>query len=140
MGKTITYDKRSVFVSDEVADFLEADRKRQAAEERSDRRHTSKSSSETVQCYYNRTFGEDVADIVFRNLLLEKLREAISMLPAESQEMLTLYYYDEQTMDTIGKYLGISKAAVSKRIKKILVTMRSLMETWGFAFVFADHT
>ncbi len=48
MSKLITVQNEVVEVSDELYEFMESDRKRQAAEERSDRRHLSKSSFETV--------------------------------------------------------------------------------------------
>ena len=47
--RLITVQNEVVEVSDELYDFMESDRKRQAAEERSDRRHLSKSSFETVE-------------------------------------------------------------------------------------------
>ena len=41
MVKTIVYDGRNIEVSCELAEFLENDRKRHEAQERSDRRHLS---------------------------------------------------------------------------------------------------
>lgn len=45
-------------------------------------------------------------------------------------------------MEEIGHRYGISKMAVSKRLKKILVGMRGLMETWDpafFSFLVYNH-
>ena len=134
MVKTIIYGDQEIVVSDEIADFLETDRKRQQAEERRDRRHMSKSSSETVEGYYNRSFVEDVADTVERKILYEKLHEAIASLPNENRKLIYLYFVEERTLESIANHFGISKAAVSKRLKKITITLRSLMETWGFDF------
>ena len=170
MGKTIIYDGKYVFVSDEVAAFLEADRKCQAAEERSDRRHISKSSSilipnkqpaskiraegfafcqregfllaglfgisiEQLSGPIYTLYVNGVEDVVFRNLALEKLRKVLNSLPKESRELIELYYYDEYTMEQIGRMYGISKMAVSKRIKKLLAAMRGLMEQ-GIPYLF----
>jgi len=135
LGKTIIYDGKYIFVSDEVAAFLEADRKRQVAEERSDRRHISKSSSEPVSGPIYTLYVNGVEDVVFRNLALQKLRKVLNSLPKESRELIELYYYDEYTMEQIGRMYGISKMAVSKRIKKLLAAMRGLMETWDPTFV-----
>ena len=71
----IRVQNESVEISDELYEFLEADRRRQAAEERSDRRHLSKSSFEMVrlsQEYSSRAFE----DLVFHRLDLEKMYEA----------------------------------------------------------------
>ncbi len=56
-----------------------------------------------------------VEDVVFRTLALEKLRKVLNSLPKESRELIELYYYDEYTMEQIGRMYGISKMAVSKR-------------------------
>ena len=49
MSKLITYENQTIEVSDRLFEFMEQDKKHQAAEERSDRRHLSKSSFETVK-------------------------------------------------------------------------------------------
>lgn len=134
MGKTIIYDKKPIVVSNEVAEFLETDRKRQAAQERSDRRHISKSSSETVSGPYYSPYTSDVETVVFKNLMLENLHQALGALPPKERKLIELYYFDGNTMERIGKIYGISKMAVSKHIKKLLVTLRNLMESWDSAF------
>ena len=49
MSKLITYENQTIEVSDRLFEFMEQDKKHQAAEERSDRRHLSKSCFETVK-------------------------------------------------------------------------------------------
>ena len=95
----IIYNGEQVSVPKEVADFLEQDRKRQQAQDKQDTRHLSKSEFETVPS------GSDcvkrpVEDAALRNLL-------------------SLRYSDALTMDEIGQIYGISKMAVSKRLKKL---------------------
>ena len=110
----IVYNGEQVSVPKEVADFLEQDRKRQQAQAKQDTRHLSKSEFETVPS------GSDcvrrpVEDAALRNLQLENLRKAI----AEGQNLLSLRYSDALTTDEIGQIYGISKMAVSKRLKKL---------------------
>lgn len=83
MGNTIVkYGESEISVSKEVADFLEADRKRQAAEGRSDRRHTSKSDSETVlQTAHNAAFS----DPTFMRCLKTSALKNCKKLPAALQ-------------------------------------------------------
>ena len=114
----IVYNGKQVSVPKEVADFLEQDRKREQAQERQDARHLSKSEFETVPS------GSDcvtrpVEDVVLRNLQLENLWGAIAELDVQGQNLLSLRYSGELTMDEIGQIYGISRMAVSKRLKKL---------------------
>ena len=114
----IIYNGEQVSVPKEVADFLEQDRKREQAQEKQDKRHLSKSEFETVLS------GSDcvrrpMEDEVLWNLQLETLRKAIAELDVQGQNLLSLRYSDALTMDEIGQIYGISKMAVSKRLKKL---------------------
>jgi len=60
-----------------------------------------------------------VEDAVLRNLRLENLRGAIEKLDARERRMISLRYDDKLTMEEIGQIYGISKMAVSKRLKKL---------------------
>ena len=114
----VTYQGEQVSVPKEVADYLEQDRKRAQAQDRQDRRHLSKSEFETVPSCYLPT-ERVLENTVFKNLLLENLRKAVSELGGRDQRIIDLRYDDELTEDTIGKILGVSKMAVSKRLKKL---------------------
>ena len=60
-----------------------------------------------------------VEDAVLRNLRLENLRGAIAELDVQGQNLLSLRYSGELTMEEIGQIYGISRMAVSKRLKKL---------------------
>ena len=114
----IVYNGEQVSVPKEVANFLEQDRKRERAQEKQDARHLSKSEFETVLS------GSDcvrhpVEDAALRNLRLENLRGAVVELAAQGQNLLSLRYSGKLTMEEIGQIYGISKMAVSKRLKKL---------------------
>ena len=120
----VIYNGEPVSVPKEVADFLEQDRKRQQAQDKQDDRHLSKSEFETVPS------GSDcvrrpVEDAALRNLRLENLRKTIAELDAQGQNLLSLRYSDALTMDEIGQIYGISKMAVSKRLKTLHEKLRS---------------
>ena len=120
----IIYNGEQVSVPKEVADFLEQDHKREQARKKQDARHLSKSEFETVPS------GSDcvkrpVEDAVLRNLRLENLRKAVKDLGEQSRELIDLRYGRELTMEEIGKVYGISKAAVSKRLKTLHEKLRS---------------
>lgn len=131
MGNTIVkYGEGTVSVSKEVADFLEADRKRQAAEGRSDRRHISKSDSETVLSTAQITaFSDPTFELAFKNLCFEKLQKIIADLEPHERFLIRCYFFEECTMQQIADKLGVSKMAISKQLKKLLSRIRELMET-----------
>ena len=131
MGNTIVkYGESTVSVSKEVAEFLETDRKRQAAEGRSDRRHTSKSDSETVLPTAQITAVSDPTfETAFKNLCFEKLQKIIADLEPNERFLIRCYFFEERTMQQIADKLGVSKMAISKQLKKLLSRIRELMET-----------
>lgn len=130
MEKIILYGNSKISVSYEVAEFLESDRKRQKAQKRSDRRHISKSDSETVLANVPSTSQPDpTLDAVIRNLTLQKLQDVIAKLSDSERDLIMMYFFQEYTMEQIGQKFGISKMAVSKRLKKLLNRMRESMET-----------
>ena len=114
----IIYNGAQVSVPKEVADFLEQDRKREQAQEKQDARHLSKSEFETLPSG-SECVKRPVEDAVLRNLRLENLRGAIAELDVQGQNLLSLRYSGELTMEEIGQIYGISRMAVSKRLKKL---------------------
>lgn len=131
MGNTIVkYGECEISVSKEVADFLEADRKGQAAEGRSDRRHTSKRDSKTVlQTAQITAVSDPTFETAFKNLCLEKLQKIIADLESNERFLIWCYFFEERTMQQIADKLGVSKMAISKQLKKLLSRIRELMET-----------
>ena len=107
----------------EVADFLEQDRKREQAQDKQDQRHLSKSEFETVLSD-SECVRRPVEDTVLRNLQLECLRKAVDGLGDQGRERVELRYGQGLTMGEIGTIYGVSKAAVSKRLKKLHEQLR----------------
>ena len=62
---------------------------------------------------------QPVEDAALRNLRLENLRGAIVELDVQGQNLLSLRYSGKLTMEEIGQIYGISRMAVSKRLKKL---------------------
>ena len=119
----VNYNGEPLSVPKGVADFLEQDRKRGQAQDKQDERHLSKSEFETVlPC--SDGVQRPVEDEALRNLQLETLRKAVRELDTEDQELLSLRYGQELTMEEIGKLYGMSKMAASKRLKKLREKLR----------------
>ena len=125
MNDTVVfYSGEQVSVPKEVAEFLEEDRRRAQAQARQDKRHLSRSEFETVLSSHV-SAGRPLEQSVLWNLRLENLRKAVAELSAQEQELISLRYDGELSMEEIGKVFGISKMAVSKRLKKLHAKLRS---------------
>ena len=128
--KTINYYGQQVSVSDEVAEFLEQDRLRQAAQQRSDKRHIDFVDIDFA-CSANLlddTPSDPTFEQAFINLQLRDLRTAYQSLSDDDRKLLCLYYYHELSMEEIGKKYGVTKMAISKRLRKLHDRLRSLIE------------
>lgn len=114
----IIYQGEPVSVLREVTDFLEQDRKREGAQDKRDQRHLSKSEFETVLSG-SECVRRPVEDTVLWTLRLESLQKAMEALDHQSRELIDFRYARGLTMEEIGKFYGVSKMAVSKRLKKL---------------------
>ena len=56
---------------------------------------------------------------VLWNLQLENLRNAVAELNAQEQELISLHYGGELSMEKIRKVFSVSQMAVSKLLKKL---------------------
>ena len=119
----ITYSGQQVSVPKEFADFLEQDRKWEQAQDKQDQRHLSKSEFETVLSG-SECVRRPVEDTVLRNLQLECLWKAVDAPGDQSRDLVELRYGQGLTMEEIGTIYGVSKAAVSKRLKKLHEQLR----------------
>ena len=120
---TITYQGEQVSVSQEVADFLEQDRKHMEAQGRRDRRHLNQSEFEVAVNSQSQP-QRALEDAVLKNLQLEKLRKAVAELEDQDQQLISLRYDDELSMEEIGRLQNVSKMTVSKRLKKLHQKLR----------------
>ena len=114
----VTYQGQQVSVPKEVADFLEWDRRRMRAQYKRDQRHLSRRNFETVLSSYGD--AERVAeDTALKNLQLETLRETVAGLDEREQNLIFLRYGEELSMEEIGRRLGVSRMAISKRLRTL---------------------
>lgn len=70
----------------------------------------------------------DVAAQAEKNILLEKLEDAMHCLSDEERLLLYRRYYDEMTEMEIAGIYGISQQAVSKRIWRVLGKLKKILE------------
>ena len=70
----------------------------------------------------------NVEDEAIHNILLSNLRKARETLSSDEQLLLTLLYDEGQTMGEIGKALGVSQQAVSKKHSKIITKLKKILK------------
>ena len=114
----VTYQGQQVSVPKEVADFLEQDRRRMRAQYKRDQRHLSKRKFETVlSCYGDASRVTE--EIALENLQLETLRKAMAELSERERNLISLRYGRELSMEEIGNRQGVSRMAISKRLRTL---------------------
>ena len=115
---TIVYCGETVSVPKEVADFLERDRRRMRAQYKRDQRHLSRRDFETVLSSYG-DVERVTEDTALKNLQLETLREVVAGLGERDRRLISLRYDEELSMEAIGRQLGVSRMAISKRLRTL---------------------
>mgnify|MGYP004590550115 FL=1 len=70
----------------------------------------------------------DVCDTVVESIMTDKLKEAILKLTDEEQLLIYRYYYADISGTDLAEIYGVSQQAISKRIAKIRVKLKNLLE------------
>lgn len=124
----VNYFGQKVLVSLEVAEFLRKDELYMQAQKKKELRHWEMRRPEEVNQSEFVHKEKSVEDIAIDNYFLSEIALLSKTVLSEEihslKEILVWYYCDGLSMEAIGSRLGISKAAVSKRHKKILKRMR----------------
>ncbi|RJQ45424.1 MAG: FliA/WhiG family RNA polymerase sigma factor [Nitrospiraceae bacterium] len=79
------------------------------------------------ECIADTTMKSPLEELEEKNVQ-EKLAEVIGDLPEKEKVVLSLYYYEELTMQEIGKVLNITESRVCQIHSQALVKLRSKME------------
>ena len=70
----------------------------------------------------------DVCDTVVESIMTDKLKEAILKLSDEEQLLIYRHYYADIPGTELAEIYGVSQQAISKRIAKIRVKLKNLLE------------
>lgn len=70
----------------------------------------------------------DVCDTVVESIMTDKLRKAILKLTDEEQLLIYRHYYSDIPGTELAEIYGVSQQAISKRIAKIRVKLKNLLE------------
>ena len=71
---------------------------------------------------------EDIADIAVERMMKDRLRNCILLLSADEQKLICRHYYDEISEVELSHEYGITQQAISKRLKKIRMKLKDMLE------------
>lgn len=128
----VTGEKLELEVDDSIGEIVIELEVLQSRRNRTEtRRHNSLDSMQEQRPGYNpRQFVDETVDIeqfVVDSDERERLHQAIGLLEERDRLIVRQYYFENRTMEEIGREIGISAMAVSKRLKKIPEKLKSLM-------------
>ncbi|WP_143321003.1 sigma-70 family RNA polymerase sigma factor [Clostridium sp. HBUAS56010] len=120
----ITGEKFEIEVDDNIGEVIIEMEKMQSRRNRVEtRRHNSlEFMQENRDGYCPMQFADnraDVEQIIIHSDEKDRLHRAIQKLDRKDSIIVKKYYFEDKTMVEIGKELGITAMAVSKRLKKI---------------------
>ncbi|HIU77585.1 MAG TPA: sigma-70 family RNA polymerase sigma factor [Candidatus Pelethocola excrementipullorum] len=128
----VTGEKLELEVDDSIGEIVIEMEVLQSRRNRTEtRRHNSLESMQEPQQGHNpQQFVDEKVDIeqsIEEADERERLHQAIGRLEYRDALIVRLYYFENRTMEEIGREIGISAMAVSKRLKKIPEKLKSLM-------------
>ena len=129
----ITGERLEIEVDDNIGEVIIETEKMQSRRNRAEtRRHNSlEFMQENRDGYRPMQFADnraDVEQIIVHSDEKERLHRAIQKLDRKDSIIVKKYYFEDKTMEEIGKELGISAMAVSKRLKKIPDKIKKLLD------------
>jgi RNA polymerase sigma factor for flagellar operon FliA len=98
-------------------------------------------TASVVNCYFLSVTptDEDLADTGAKSVeelyidqeMCQKLRQALAKLPDRNREVLEAYYFRDETLESIGARLGLSKSWLSRLHAKSLEILRGVLQRSG---------
>lgn len=129
----LTGERLEIEVDENIGEVIIEMEKMQSRRNRAEtRRHNSlefmqenRDGNRPMQFADNRA---DVEQIIIHSDEKERLHRAIQKLDRKDSIIVKKYYFEDKTMVEIGKELGITAMAVSKRLKKIPDKIKKLLD------------
>lgn len=117
-----------VEVTEELAAaYAETERSERLNERRETRRHQSLDKS-LEHGFDVPDPSENIYEKVERNEQIRQLYKAVALLLPEQQELLRKVYFEYIPQTEIAVSEGITKSAINKRLSRILVRLKKLLE------------
>lgn len=75
--------------------------------------------------------AHDPVDALEWEETVSELQEAVALLPARQQRVITLYYQEQRTLREIGEVLGVTEGRISQLRSAALRSLRATLVTGG---------
>ncbi|WP_394526806.1 sigma-70 family RNA polymerase sigma factor [Lacrimispora sp. JR3] len=129
----LTGESLEIEVDDNIGEVIIEMEKMQFRRNRTEtRRHNSLEFMQEIRDGYSpMQFADnraDVEQIIIHSDEKERLHRAIQKLDRKDSIIVKKYYFEDKTMAEVGKELGITAMAVSKRLKKIPDKIKKLLD------------
>ncbi|PXV93754.1 RNA polymerase sigma factor (sigma-70 family) [Lachnotalea glycerini] len=129
----LTGERLEIEVDDDIGEVIIEMEKMQSRRNRAEmRRHNSLEFMQEIRDGYSpMQFADnraDVEQIIIHSDEKERLHRAIQKLDRKDSIIVKKYYFEDKTMAEVGKELGITAMAVSKRLKKIPDKIKKLLD------------
>jgi RNA polymerase sigma-70 factor (ECF subfamily) len=125
--KFVNGEANEIEVNDELGEVvLGLDRKEYNNNHKETRRHTSLDGME----YEGELFGkedEEIAAVTAEEPIEERLKNAISTLKPDQQDLISAIYFDGVSVNEYAARMGIHQSAVSHRLQTIYRKLKKLI-------------
>lgn len=68
--------------------------------------------------------SQDIGEMVADQIMLDKLRQALSALPKEEKILIHQHFFEELSQTELGRMYGVNQSNISRRIVKILEKLK----------------
>ena len=73
--------------------------------------------------------SKDVAEQISHKLMLDKLRECLPLLSENEQFLIHQHFFENMSQVELSRIYGMNQSSVSRRITKILLKLKKLLES-----------
>ena len=124
----ITYNGAEIWVEKNIADYLEAERKREQTQAKSDSRHLSDKEIDSFDVHdYLLNKPVELIDEIIRDDEIERLLKSINILSEEEQSIVVDYFFNLTTLANIAKKFGVSHQAIHAKLKRIMNKLKTFL-------------
>lgn len=71
---------------------------------------------------------EDVAELAIQKILMEQLHQAMERLRPEEAALIRALFFDEMSIRSYAKRVGVTHRAIQKRKERILKVLKGILE------------
>lgn len=71
---------------------------------------------------------ENIAEQIADKMMIEKLRRVLLLLPKDEEQLIREHYFEGISQVRLGELYGVNQSSINRKIKKILMKIKKLLE------------